>query len=133
MLPHAHASLRGAVVSVAVVAIAGMMAVARPARAADDQVYTVKEVTAPKVLSKTEPEYSDEALAANRQGTVVMLAVIDEKGSATDIRVTHSLGMGLDEKAVECLQQWRFQAGTKNGEPVKVRASIELNFRLPAK
>jgi TonB family protein len=132
MLPNAHASLRAQVVSVAAIAIVGMIAGARQARAADDQAYSVGNgVTAPSVLTKIEPEYSDQALAAKWQGTVIMRTVIDEQGSATDIHVIRSLGMGLDKKAVECLQQWRFQAGTKNGEPVKVRATIELNFRLP--
>ena len=46
-----------------------------------------------------------------------------------DIKVVKSLGMGLDEKAMEAVQQWRFRPGTYQGAPVKVRAQIEVNFR----
>jgi outer membrane biosynthesis protein TonB len=38
--------------------------------------------------------------------------------------------MGLDEKAVEALRMWRFQPGTKDGHPVAVEISVEVNFHL---
>jgi protein TonB len=63
-----------------------------------------------------DPEYTPEALAAKLRGTV---------------KVARGLGNGLDEKAVECLQKWRFKPGMRNGEPVPVKATIEVNFRLP--
>jgi TonB family protein len=50
-------------------------------------------------------------------------------GAARNIRVLHGLGYGLDEKAIEAVRQWRFRAGTRNGEPVTVAATIEVNFR----
>jgi TonB family protein len=121
-----------AIVSVAAIAIVGMIASARPARAADDKVYRIGGgVSAPSVFTKTEPDYSEEARAARLQGTVILSAVIEEKGTPTDIRVIRKLGMGLDEKAVECVQQWRFKPGRKDGQPVKVIGTIEVNFRLP--
>jgi periplasmic protein TonB len=56
---------------------------------------------------------------------------VDEQGLPTDIRVEKSLGYGLDEKAVECLNLFRFRpAMTRDGEPVAVRINIEMNFRL---
>ena len=133
MMLNLHASLRGAaVVSVAAVVIVGMIAGARQASAADDQVYRIGGgVSAPSVLTKTEPEYSEEARVAKWRGTVVMTVVIDEKGSPTDIQVSRKLGKGLDERAVECVQQWRFNPGRKDGQPVKVIATIEVNFQLP--
>jgi len=87
-------------------------------------------VTMPKAIYKPEPEFSEEARKAKHQGIVRLMAVVDVDGRAKDIRVTGSLGMGLDEKAVEAVQQWRFQPGTKNGKPVPVAAAIEVSLRL---
>jgi periplasmic protein TonB len=57
--------------------------------------------------------------------------VVDESGKVVGIKVTKSLGMGLDEKAIEAVQKWKFQPGTKDGQPVPVRASAEITFHLP--
>ncbi len=55
---------------------------------------------------------------------------MDPSGKATNIRVLHSLGLGLDEKAMDAVKQWKFKPGMKDGKPVTVQASIEVNFRL---
>jgi TonB family protein len=87
--------------------------------------------TPPKVLHKTDPEYSEEARVAKFQGTVVLAVEIAPSGSAENIRVMKGLGLGLDENAVAAVQQWRFQpATTKDGAVVTVQATIEVNFRL---
>jgi len=88
------------------------------------------EVSAPTLISKTEPEYSEEARKAKHQGTVMLYVQIDPSGHATNIKVVKSLGMGLDEKAIEAVQKWRFKPGMNAGKAVKVRAQIEVNFRL---
>jgi TonB family protein len=85
---------------------------------------------APKLLSKIEPDYSEEARVAKLQGTVVLKVTIGTDGRAGNISLTHSQGFGLDEKAVEAVQQWQFQPGTKDGMPVPVVAQVEVNFRL---
>jgi TonB family protein len=87
-------------------------------------------VSAPTVLVKVEPEYSEEARKAKWQGTVVLSLVVDENGAAQGIKVTKSLGLGLDQKAIEAVMKWRFKPGMKDGKPVPVMASIEVNFRL---
>jgi periplasmic protein TonB len=87
-------------------------------------------VTAPSVLSKVDPEYSEEARKAKYSGAVLLSIVVNTDGQATDIRIVKSLGMGLDEKAIEAVQQWRFKPGTNKGTAVRVRAQIEVNFRL---
>jgi protein TonB len=87
-------------------------------------------VTAPSVLSKVEPEYSEEARKAKWQGTVVVSVVVDELGRPRNVKILRSLGLGLDQKAVEAVSQWRFKPGLKDGKPVPVFATIEVNFRL---
>src|SRR5262249_20359922 len=87
-------------------------------------------VSAPALLFKKEPEYSEEARKAKYQGTVTLYVEVDPSGKATNIRVLHSLGWGLDEKAIEAVRQWKFRPGMKDGKPVTVQASIEVNFRL---
>ena len=87
-------------------------------------------VSAPALLSKVEPEYSEEARKAKFQGTVVLYVVVDEKGQPQQLRVVRPLGLGLDEKAIEAVQKWRFRPGFKDGRPVPVAATVEVNFRL---
>jgi periplasmic protein TonB len=87
-------------------------------------------VSAPALLYKVEPEYSEEARKAKFQGTVLLYVEVDPSGRATNIRVERSLGLGLDEKAIEAVRKWRFRPGQKDGKPVTVVATIEVNFRL---
>jgi TonB family protein len=87
-------------------------------------------VSAPRVLYAPEPEFSEEARKAKYQGTVVLWLVVGPDGRAHDIHIYRSLGMGLDEKAIEAIHQWRFQPGRKDGVPVAVEVNVEVNFRL---
>ena len=87
-------------------------------------------VSAPALLFKKEPEYSEEARKAKYQGTVLLYIEVDPSGRATNIKVQRSLGLGLDEKAIEAVKQWKFKPGYKDGKPVTVAATIEVNFRL---
>ncbi len=87
-------------------------------------------VSAPVPIMKVEPEYSEEARKAKYQGTVLLAIVVDEDGRTRNIRVVRSLGMGLDEKAIEAVSKWRFRPGYKDGKPVPVQANVEVNFRL---
>ena len=87
-------------------------------------------VTAPSLLYKVEPEYSEEARKAKYQGTVVLYVEVDPSGKARNLRVVRSLGLGLDEKAMEAVNKWKFRPGYKDGKAVTVAATIEVNFRL---
>ena len=87
-------------------------------------------VSAPSLHSKVEPEYSEEARKAKYQGTVLLYVQVDPSGKPVNMRVLHSLGLGLDEKAMEAVNQWQFRPGTKDGVPVTVEAQIEVHFRL---
>ena len=87
-------------------------------------------VTAPSLLFKVEPEYSEEARKAKYQGVVLLYVEVDAAGRAQNIHVLHSLGLGLDEKAMEAVRKWKFRPGYKDGKPVRVVAQVEVNFRL---
>ncbi len=87
-------------------------------------------VSQPAVIFKVDPEYSEEARKAKYSGAVMLAIVVDTEGHARDIHVVKSLGMGLDEKAVEAVEKWKFRPGMKGGQAVNVRATIEVNFRL---
>ena len=87
-------------------------------------------ISPPSVLHKIEPDYSEEARAAKLQGTVVVQIVIGPDGVARDARILRGLGLGLDEQAIEAIGQWQFKPGVKDGQPVPVTATIEVNWRL---
>jgi protein TonB len=85
----------------------------------------------PGCLYCPEPQFSDEAVKAKYQGTVVLMAVITADGKATDIHVAKGLGLGLDEKAVEAVRMWRFRPALgPDGKPATVREAIEVSFHL---
>jgi TonB family protein len=86
--------------------------------------------TFPVLASQIQPEYSEEARKAKYSGTVILNIEVDPSGRVVDLKVVRSLGMGLDEKAVQAVQQWAFKPGTKDGKPVAVEAQVEVHFAL---
>jgi TonB family protein len=87
-------------------------------------------VSAPRLIYDPEPEYSDEARKQKYQGMVLLQVVVGEDGRARDVRVAQSVGLGLDEKALEAVRQWRFEPGRLDGRAVAVVVNIQVNFRL---
>jgi TonB family protein len=87
-------------------------------------------VSAPTVVSSPDPEYTEEARQAKKTGTVVLTMVVDEQGHPLDPRVVRGLGFGLDAKALDAVRQWRFQPALKDGRPVNVQISVEVEFKL---
>jgi periplasmic protein TonB len=87
-------------------------------------------VTAPRVIYQTDPEFSEEARKAKYQGTCVLGLIVDTNGRPTQIRVINALGMGLDEKAIESVKNWKFEPGQKDGHPVPVEIAVEVDFHL---
>jgi len=89
-------------------------------------------VIGPKVILKADPEYTKEAADAKIEGAVILSTVIDTDGIPTEINLVKGLDPGLDQKAVECLQHWRFSPGMRRGQPISVKAKVEIQFRLLA-
>jgi TonB family protein len=87
-------------------------------------------VSAPKATYAPDPEYSEEARKAKYQGTVVLSLIVGADGVPRDIKVARSVGLGLDEKAIETVKTWKFDPGTKDGKPVATYATIEVAFHL---
>ena len=87
-------------------------------------------VSAPRALDTPDPEYSEEARKAKYQGTVVLWLIVDAGGHPQQIKVARSLGMGLDQKAIEAVRKWKFEPAKKDGNPVAVQINVEVNFRL---
>lgn len=87
-------------------------------------------ISAPRVIYAPEPEFTEEARKSKYQGTVVLWMIISADGRPLQIRVQRALGMGLDESAVQTVKRWRFEPARKDGVPVAVQVSVEVNFRL---
>ena len=87
-------------------------------------------VSAPKALDTPDPEYSEEARKAKYQGTCVLWLIVGPDGKPRDIKVARALGMGLDQKAIEAVRNWKFEPAMLNGKPVAVQINVEVNFRL---
>jgi TonB family protein len=87
-------------------------------------------VSAPRAIYTPEPEFSEEARKAKYQGVVVLTIIVGTDGRVHNPRVLRSLGMGLDEKAVEGVKTWKFDPSKKDGRPVAVEMNIEVAFNL---
>ena len=87
-------------------------------------------VSAPRALDTPDPEYSEEARKAKYQGTCVLWLIVGPDGKPRDVKVARALGMGLDQKAIEAVRNWKFQPAMKDGKPVAVQINVEVNFRL---
>ena len=112
-------------------AIRRVRAAAAPIRPATSGVSKIGNgVSAPSVVQKVEPEYSEAARLARYQGAVVLSLDVGVDGTAQNLRVVRGLGLELGEKAVEAVRKWKFRPAMRNGEAVPVMATVEVNFRL---
>jgi periplasmic protein TonB len=87
-------------------------------------------VSKPVVLYQVEPEFSEEARKAKFSGNVEVYLWVDPDGKPSHIRVVRGVGMGLDEKAVEAVRQYRFKPAMKDGKPVQVDLYVDVNFQI---
>jgi protein TonB len=87
-------------------------------------------VRAPVLIYQVDPEFSEEARKAKFSGNVQVYLIVDEQGNPTHVRVVRGVGMGLDEKAVEAVRQYKFKPAMQNGKPVKVDLYIDVNFQI---
>ncbi len=89
-----------------------------------------QDLSQPLLISKVEPEYTEEARNNCKEGSILLSLIIDVHGVPWAVSALNTLGFGLDEKAVEAVSKWRFKPALKAGKPVSVQAKAEVNFRL---
>ena len=87
-------------------------------------------VSAPRAIYSPDPEYSEEARKAKYQGTVLLWIKVGADGQVHDVRVLRTLGLGLDEKAIEAVKTWKFDPARKDGQAVAVQMNVEVSFHL---
>jgi len=87
-------------------------------------------VSAPVLIFSVEPEFSEEARKAKVAGNVLVNLYVGTNGNPSHVRVIRGVGMGLDEKAVEAVRQYKFKPAMENGKPVLVELNVEVNFQI---
>lgn len=87
-------------------------------------------VSAPQLIHSVQPDFTNQARRANLQGIVSIQLIVDSQGNPQDIHVVRHLGMGLDQKAVEAVRQYKFHPAMYQGHPVAVQLVINVNFHL---
>ena len=88
-------------------------------------------MSAPRVISKTRPSYTSEALFRRVEGSVTLEAIVLADGTPSQIHVVKSLDRGgLDQEAVSAVAKWRFEPGRLNGEAVDVLVRVILDFSI---
>jgi TonB family protein len=98
---------------------------------AEDKVYEVGgEVKSPKLVHYVEPAFSPKSKEAYVEGTVKLSTIVTKAGDTTSPQVLSGLNAEEDRTAIEALKQWKFEPGTRNGRPVNVRVTVEINFHL---
>lgn len=94
-------------------------------------VYTLKDgVKPPKLIHYVEPAFTDTSKDAFVDGVVKLKTTVTPEGLPVDIEVVKGLSESEDRNAVDALKQWRFEPGTKDGEPVHVRVGVQIAFHL---
>jgi TonB family protein len=97
---------------------------------AQEKVYKVGDgVTGPVLVHSVDARYSEKARQAKYSGVCIVSLVVDRRGMPEHVHTTRRLGMGLDEKAIEAVRQYRFKPATRFGKPVAVDLTIEVNFQ----
>jgi TonB family protein len=98
---------------------------------AQEKVYKVGNGVTPPVLTySVDAEFTQKAKHAKYQGVSVVQCVVDTHGMPQHVHTVRKLAMGLDEKAIDAVRQYRFKPGTLDGEPVAVAITIEVNFHI---
>jgi TonB family protein len=89
-----------------------------------------KGVIAPKPIYSPDPEFSERARKAGEQETAILSLIVDADGRPQEVSVACGSVSDLDEKAIESVKTWRFEPGTKDGRPVAMKMTVQVDFQL---
>lgn len=81
-------------------------------------------------IYKPDPEYTQQARKSGIQGTVTLALTVGADGRGYDIKVLKPLGHGLDEKAVEAVQSWKWEPALDEGKPIESKMNVDVSFRI---
>ena len=88
-------------------------------------------ISAPVAIYQPEAEFSDEARRAKYSGVCIIALIVDAQGNPQNVHVVRALGMGLDQKALEAVRQYKFRPAMKDGTtPVPFMVTVEVDFHL---
>jgi TonB family protein len=87
-------------------------------------------VSAPVPLNHVVAHYSEEAKEKRVEGVCIISLIVDVNGKPQNPRVVQTLGSGLDQKALEAVNKYKFKPAMKGNTPVPVMITVEVNFRL---
>ncbi len=90
----------------------------------------IGDVTAPRIASRIEPDYPEQARKNGVEGKVILQAVIDDDGSVSEVEVLNSTDDVFNDAAVDAVRQWRWEPATSDGDPVSVYFTIVVQFSL---
>jgi TonB family protein len=96
---------------------------------ADALGFTQEYDTPPRPKKITRPKYPPRAFQACVQGTVLLMLPIDANGKVVKPEVAESIPL-LDEAALSCVGDWRFDPATKAGAPVGTVALAPVQFKI---
>lgn len=103
--------------------------VAVVARAEDEPVLDIGPgITPPRVTRQVNPAYKPDSEGFRITGSVIIGLVVSSKGEPKNVHVVRSLGKGVDESAVEAVEQWQFEPARKGNQPVAVKITVEIRF-----
>lgn len=111
-----------------VLLILGTAAWLATAQTDEEAVYDLgPDVTPPRVVKQVNPHYPTDH-GVRPVGSVIIALVVTSKGLPKDPRVVKGLDKELDESAVDAVKDWRFSPAQKNGKPIAVRVSVQIQF-----
>jgi protein TonB len=94
-----------------------------------DPVHVGGLIRPPTKLVHVAPIYPPIALAARKEGLVILEALIGEDGIVREVRVLRPEPL-FEESAVTAVRQWRFSPTLLNGEPVPIVMTVTVGFSL---
>ncbi len=87
-------------------------------------------VSSPELIYKVDPEFSEEARKAKFMGIVLVNLIVDQNGNPQNVHVLRGVGMGLDQKAIDAVKQYKFKPAKEGGKPVPVEMNVQVDFQI---